>query len=112
MARRIRRFWLEEEKRRIVARTYALGVSVSQVGRRYDVNANPNFKWRRHVRYRPSEDGTAGPYFLPVQPVPEPVSAPTSHARVEIALHDGHRVSATRSYDAGTLYRMVRTLDG
>jgi transposase len=47
VARRTRRFWSEEEKRRIVAQTYAPGVSVSQVGRRYDVNANLIFTWRR-----------------------------------------------------------------
>lgn len=50
MPRRVRRFWSEDEKRRIVARTYALGVSVFQVGRRYDVNANPIFTWRRDSR--------------------------------------------------------------
>ena len=88
MARPIRRFWSEEEKRRIVARTYAPGVSVSKAGRRYDVNANPIFKWLRDVCYRPSEDDTGGPYFRPVQPVPEPASSPTSHAWVEIALYD------------------------
>ena len=38
-ARRVRRFWSEDEKRRIVVQTWAPGVSVSQVGRRYDVNA-------------------------------------------------------------------------
>ena len=47
VARRTRRFWSEEEKRRIVAQTYAPGVSVSQVGRRYDVNANLIFTWCR-----------------------------------------------------------------
>ena len=112
MARRIRRFWSEEEKRRIVARTYEPGVSVSQVRRRYDVNANLIFKSRRDLRYHPSEDGTRGPYFLPVQVVPEPASVPSSHARVEIALHGGHRASASRSFDADALYRMVRTLGG
>ena len=56
MARGTRRFWSEDEKRRIVAQTCAPGVSVSQVGRRYDVNANLIFKWRRDPRYRPTED--------------------------------------------------------
>ncbi len=32
-------------KRRIVAQTRVPGVSVSQVARRYDVNANMVFKW-------------------------------------------------------------------
>ncbi len=36
--------WSDEEKRRIVAQTYAPGVSVYQVARRYDVNANRIFK--------------------------------------------------------------------
>ena len=31
MARRVRRFWSEDEKRRIVAQTWAPGVSVSQL---------------------------------------------------------------------------------
>ena len=60
MARRTRRFWSEEEKRRIVAQTYAPGVSVSQVGRRYDVNANLIFTWRRDPRYKPGVDGGIG----------------------------------------------------
>jgi transposase len=37
--RRRRRVWEDEEKRRIVAQTQVPGVSVSQVARRYDVNA-------------------------------------------------------------------------
>ncbi len=44
VARRTRRFWSKDEKRRIVAQNFAPGVSVSQVGRRYDVNANLIFK--------------------------------------------------------------------
>ena len=47
VARRTRRFWSEDEKRRIVAQSYAPGVSVSVVARRYDVNANLIFMWRR-----------------------------------------------------------------
>ena len=74
MARRTRRFWSRDEKRRIVAQTFAPGVSVSQVGRRYDVNANLIFKWRRDPRYRSAEDGEDAPSFLPVEVVAEPPS--------------------------------------
>ena len=42
-----RRIWEDDEKRRIVAQTLVPGVSVSQVVRRYDVNANLVFKWLR-----------------------------------------------------------------
>ena len=55
MPRRVRRFWSDDEKRRIVAQSYAPGVSVSVVARRYDVNANLIFTWRRDPRYPPSQ---------------------------------------------------------
>ena len=43
-ADRTRRQWSQEEARQIVAQTLVLGMSVSQVARRYDVNAS---RWRR-----------------------------------------------------------------
>ncbi len=110
MARRRRRFWSDEEKRRLVAQSYAPGVSVSQVGRRYDVNANLIFKWRRDPRYRPREDGAGALSFLPVEVVPESISV--SDGRIEIALPSGHRVSASGSFDVDVLCRVVRALGG
>ena len=97
MVRWTRRFWSKDEKRRIVAQTYAPDVSVSQVERRYEVNGNLIFKWRRDPRYRPMEDGEDAPFFLPVEVVAEPVSAPHSalDGRIEIALPSGHRVVET-----------------
>ena len=114
MARRVRRFWSEDEKRRIVAQSCAPGVSVSQVGRRYDVNANLIFKWRRDPRYRPTEDSEGALSFLPVEVVPEPASAlqASSGGRIEIALPSGHRVSASGSFDVDALCRVVRALGG
>ena len=50
---RMRRRWSHEEKRRIVAQTLIPGVSVSQVARRYEVNTNLVFTWRRDPRLRP-----------------------------------------------------------
>ena len=115
MVRRVRRFWSEDEKRRIVAQTCAPGVSVSQVGRRYDVNANLIFKWLRDPRYRPAGDGEDAPTFLPVEVVPEPLPSATrevSGGRIEIALRSGHRVSASGSFDVDALCRVVRALVG
>ena len=116
MARLRRRFWSEDEKRRIVAQSCAPGVSVSQVGRRYDVNANLIFKWRRDPRYRPAEDGAGAPSFLPVEVMLEPASASpppaASAGRIEIALSSGHRVSASGSFDVDALCRVVRALGG
>ena len=47
--RKARRSWPMVEKRRIVAETLVAGASVSVVARRYDVNANQIFKWRREL---------------------------------------------------------------
>src|SRR5215213_4422685 len=62
--RRRHRAWPESVKREIVAATLLPGSSVSRVARRYDVNANQVFAWRR--RYR---DGSAEPAELRLLPV-------------------------------------------
>jgi transposase len=46
---RRRRRWTVEQKRRIVEETEARGASVSVVARRYDINANLLFKWKREA---------------------------------------------------------------
>jgi len=60
---RTRRRWSVEFKRQVVAEASAPGVSVAAVARRYDLNANLVFNWRR--RYG------GGGVFLPVA-IPEP----------------------------------------
>ena len=62
--RRKRRVWSDEEKRLIVGQTRVPGVSVSQVARRYDVNANLVFKWLRDPRFQPLDEEAV---FLPVE---------------------------------------------
>ena len=71
---RMRRRWSQEEKRRIVAQTLMPGASVSQVARRYDVNTNLVFTWRRDTRLRPAVVPESEPTFLPVEVVSSPVS--------------------------------------
>ena len=105
---RTRRRWSQEEKRRSVAQTLIPGVSVS---RRYDVNTNLVFTWRRDPRFRPAVEEEPAPSFLPVEvvssAVPDPVAAPTT---IEVALCNGHRVSVTGSFDIEALCRLVRGL--
>jgi hypothetical protein len=48
-----RRRWPEALKRQIVAETLEPGSSVSIVARRYDVNANQLFLWRRELMSKP-----------------------------------------------------------
>jgi transposase len=125
--RRVRRLWEDDEKIRIVAQTRVPGVSVSQVARRYDVNANLVFRWLRDPRFnRLVEDHTALS-FLPVEVVAEPpildspvidmpvVDAPVLEAgatrsQIEIETPSGHRISVSGAYDPDALCRLVRGL--
>src|SRR3954453_18061988 len=63
--RRRHRAWPESLKREIVAATLLPGASVARVARRYDVNANQVFAWRR--RYRDVASEPAELRLLPVR---------------------------------------------
>lgn len=49
MERPGRRRWTAAQKQRIIEETRAPGASVSVVARRYDINANLLFKWKRQA---------------------------------------------------------------
>lgn len=112
--KRQRRFWGDDEKLRIVAQARVPGVSVSQVARRYDVNANLVFKWLRDPRFASSEAEACR--FLPVEVVGE-VTSPaadraSSNGIIEINLANGHRVSISGAFDPDAVSRLVRGLSG
>ena len=116
---RKRKVWSDAEKRTICAQTRVPGVSVSQVARRYDANANLVFTWLRDSRFRPDE-GIAEERrtFLPVEVVAEgrevhrDVSAPAPAAEgvIELELAGGHRLRITGTYDPEALARLIRGL--
>jgi transposase len=87
------------------------GVSVSQVARRYDVNANLVFTWLRDPRFADSGGEVAS--FFPVEIVraPELAAAPSSgEDRIEIELAGGHRLRIVGGYDPEALARLLRGL--
>src|SRR3954468_1955242 len=90
--RRRHRAWPESLKREIVAATLLPGASVSRVARRYDVNANQVFAWRR--RYRDVASEPAALRLLPVTVTPDHPRG-TAPARaselIEIVLAGCHR---------------------
>ena len=103
----------------ICRQTRVPGVSVSQVARRYDANANLVFAWLRDPRFTPDEaavEGHAG--FLPVEVIAEDrevrcdVGAPAlaSEGRIELELAGGHRLRIVGSYDPEALARLIRGL--
>ena len=135
MARRTRkrRIWADDEKRMICRQARLPGISVSQVARRYDVNANLVFTWLRDARFAPegaeppiealaveadeTVDG-ATTAFLPVELVTEADATPSldgpSEPRpvsvMEIALAGGHRLRVEGAYDPDALARFLRAL--
>lgn len=109
MGRRVapRQFRTIEEKARIVAEMRAPGVSVAEVARRHEVNANQVFAWRRladqGLLRSSASDGAV--QLLPVKVSPgrrkqgrerrprSPSSRSVPEGRIEITLGDGVRVA-------------------
>ena len=126
-ARRRRRSWSEEEKRRIVAETRQPGASVSVVARRHDVNANQVFAWRRRFRDEERGGGEACafvPVVVPAEartgeapgPVVEVPAAPdavvpTPTGRMEIVLAGGRRVVVDKTVNRAALARVIGVLE-
>ena len=111
---RKRRNWSDDEKAMICAQTRVRGVSVSQVARRYDVNANQVFNWLKDPRFADAEPAEAEHVFLPVEIVDEDaVSAlppACGEGVLEIDLAGGHRLRIKGVYDAEALARLIRGL--
>ncbi|PZX10359.1 transposase [Palleronia aestuarii] len=124
---RKRRIWADDEKRMICRQTWLPGVSVSQVARRYDVNANLVFTWLRDARFAqeaaelPIEasavETEAAATFLPVELVeegsaasPDESAAPRPAGVMEIVLVGGHRLRVEGAYDPDALVRFLRAL--
>jgi len=112
---RRRRFWSSDEKRRMVAESFAPGASVSKVAQRYGVNANLLFTWRRRDARSAASGGVEAVELLPVRVEDEralaaPVAAPGPVGRMEIVLAAGERILVGADVDAAALARVVKAL--
>ncbi len=118
-----RRFRTVEEKIEIVTESRVPGASVADVARRYGVNANQVFAWRRQ-----QDQGVLGRRarqaavkLLRVQvssEAPEPgaetntamAAAPASEGRIEITLANGVRIAISGAVSAEQLHRVLSVL--
>jgi transposase len=117
--RRRNKRWPKELKREIVAATYLPGASVSVVARRYDVNANQVFRWRRLAERSgpptPASSSSSGG-LIPVTITPEPeresAARPTpAHSdTIEIEVGSDCRVRVGSSFDGRALKRVLDVL--
>ena len=114
---RRRRSRPEALKREIVAASFEPGASVSLVARRYDVNTNQLFIWRRRYRDGVKEvSGAPGPALLPVTITDERAAEPTTSSpvggdKVEIELPNGYLVRIDPSIEVKALRRIVDVLE-
>ncbi|NKB55023.1 MAG: transposase [Alphaproteobacteria bacterium] len=111
-----RRRWSADEKRMICAQTRFAGVSVSQVARRYNVNANQVFNWLKDPRFAGSDTVDDAACFLPVEiarHVEHEAERPVGdEGKIEVTLAGGHRLSISGPYDPEALVRLLRCLSG
>ena len=106
------RSWPEAVKREIVAATLTPGSSVSLVARRYDVNANQVFAWRR--RYHSGSAEPTGLQLMPVTVTPDQlIEAASARANdlIEIELSGGYRVRLGSGVKASALRRVLDVLE-
>ena len=106
------RSWPESLKREIVAATLLPGASVSRVARRYDVNANQVFAWRR--RYRDSAAEPAELRLLPITVTPdqpEGMAPARAGELIEIVFTGGYRVRVGEGAQAATLRLVLDVLE-
>lgn len=122
---RKRRYWSLEEKQVIVSQSTVPGVSISQISRRYDVNANMIYKWRRELGLRiykkSAEDvENATHSFLPVsitdhstdiieqKPEPSPVALPDGKILITVA-GDTH-LEINGNFDGDAVAHLIKAL--
>jgi transposase len=103
----------EALKREIVAASLVPGASVSIVARRYDVNANQVFKWRKIFSDDPRPP--LSPQMIPVVVKAEHTGvAPLSSIvaeKIEIDVADRYRIRVGGHFDGEVLRRVLDVLE-
>ena len=119
---RQRRTYNTALKREMVEATLAGGESVSVVARRYDVNANQLFRWRREYREGLLADDSDSACVWPITVVsPKEPALPGTlsqgvaaesmdRGRLEISFHAGHRLVVTGTVCDRTLCTVLEAL--
>ena len=112
----------DDFKRRLVAESYAAGVSVPMVARKHGVGTNRIYAWRVDARFQP--DAPEDPAFMPVGVMGNdtdtdtvsalaevyPATIPTPAAQIEITLENGRKLSVCGGVDAGFVLELARGL--
>lgn len=113
--KRRRRRWSEEERRAIVLASLAPGASIAGVARKYGMNANLLWNWRRKFAQSGSmlavQSSKAAVDFVPIEMVAETVASDSILAgRMELNLTDGVRITVDARVDEQALIRVLCAL--
>ncbi len=114
--RRQNRSWPEALKREIVEASFAPGCSVSVVARRYNVNANQVFRWRKTYRSDLTVSTDPSPaQLIPVtvraEPCQETPPVVNTMGLIEIDWSGRYHIRVGRGVDARTLERVLDVLE-
>ena len=107
--------WSADQKQRIIAESFGPGASVAEVARRYSLNANMLFTWRRREQQASGASDVGEPVqIVPVRVVGAPPTAsaiaPGSMGLMEIVLVGGERIIVGADVDASSLARVAKAL--
>ena len=107
-----RRSWTRDEKRRIVKESLQEGASIAEVARRYELNANLLFTWRRKMGVEPAVLNDPMP-ILPVTIARETAAegnCPDAAGQMEIVLSEGARIIVWTDVETAALTRVLKAL--
>ena len=110
--RRRHRLWPEALKREIVAASLVPVASVSAMARKYDVNTNLVFTWRK--RFGETSQASCAPQLVPVIVVPDPPGATPpiiSADIIEIDLPRNYRLRVGRGVKGVALRQVLDALE-
>ena len=105
-----RRRWPRSEKARIVAESYAPGVSATAVAVRHGLHRKQIFTWRRQLRNRAALVGAGAPEFVPVRLASPAETDPTmmsNSRRIEVVAA-GLTIRLCTGFDMGDLRRVLQ----
>ena len=118
-----RRRWTRAEKERLVAASFAPGVSASDVAREAGLHVSQLFRWRKLLCERIAPPPPVPvPALVPVAVVPSPPPTPTEPSAkpgrvrrrggvIEISLGGGRHLKVDRDVDAEALRRVLSVLE-
>jgi transposase len=116
---RVRRRWSDEDKRRLVLKTFGRGETVHGVARRHGISTSQLFTWRKRFRAEvgfPISALPLVPAFAAVEIAPWAAAptgakeAPVLTGLIEIELRGGERVRISGAADPTVVTAALRTL--